>query len=182
MKSPYRRSRFWKPGIHRPQVHPEDDGPPRTYTNPSGDRVSPAWRHVTRNWDYRTAQLNHYSVQSLEGVVVKFARGFTNPMDGPGAYLGNRDTNHVEDRSIQRHLPRLREEMGRLLEDPVLRSLHEGAVSWRAARFEEAMKDPAHRDLLASLAAQSARLAAGPEDGPAAMRDGEALSRRGLAG
>jgi len=180
MKSLFRRARFLKAGIHRPQVHPEDSLP-RVFTNPSGEAVSPAWRHVTRNWDYRTAQINHYSVPSLESVMMKFARGFTNPMDGPIAYLRNRDTNHVEDRTIQRHLPRLRAEVARLMEDPVLRSLHEEAVAWRRARIAEALAVPENRAMLAALAEESARLASAPPDAATAP-SGEALARLGLTG
>lgn len=152
-KSMFRRDRFAKPGIHRPAILSDEDVP--LHALPSGEEVARNWRTVTRHASYDHAQVNHYSVQSLEGIMLKFARGFALnvAMPDPATYLRSRDTNHVEDRSIQRHRSALMGEMARLLDDPVLAELHEQAVAWRRRQVRRALKHEPNRVVLENLRA-----------------------------
>ena len=88
---------------------------------------------------YDGAQVNHYAVRSLDGYLVKKDRGRANH------YRQNLGTDYWrrmcrgghEDRSIQRHLPAVRAEMARLLEDKRLADLHASSLAWHKAKVVE---------------------------------------------
>jgi hypothetical protein len=165
-KALFRRDRFAKPGIHRPTAPPE--GEERLHVLPSGQPVPRNWRTLLQAAEYSHAQVNHYSVQSLDGVMMKFARGFAlnTAMPDPAAYLKSRDTNHVEDRTIQRHLPRLRAEVAKLLQDPVLATLQAEAEAWRRRQIRRALKQPQNRAVMDSLTAALSPLPQSAMDQP----------------
>lgn len=167
-KALFRRDRFLKPGIHRPTPDGSADRPEPVYALASGKTISRGWREVLTSADYAHAQVNHYSVQALDGIMMKFARGFAvnTAMPDPGAYLKSRDTNHVKDTTIHRHLPRLREEVEKLLEDPVLRALHDRAVFWRQRHIRRALKLDQNREVMASLTAALSPLPQSAMDQP----------------
>ncbi len=101
--------------------------------------------------NHSLAQLNHYALGSMEGYLVKAARGRAN-RDASAFDLGywvERNLNHVEDRSIL-SLPSapLRQA---LLADPVLGPLHEAGQAWRKARFAALMQDEPWRALFGRL-------------------------------
>ncbi len=101
--------------------------------------------------NYSLAQLNHYALGSMEGYLVKAARGRAN-RDASAFDLGywvERNLNHAEDRSIL-SLPSapLRQS---LMADPVLGPLHHAGQAWRKARFAALMQDEAWRGLFGRL-------------------------------
>ena len=152
-KSIFRPEKFSKPGIHRPSVSP--DIPDAVHCLASGKVLERNWRNVTQNAEYTHAQVNHYSVQSLEGVLSKFKRGFAvaTAADSAQEYLSWRDTNDVEDRTILRHLPAVKAEIARLLEDPVLARLQYRAERWHMRKTAKAMQAPESQEALATLQA-----------------------------
>lgn len=97
------------------------------------------------------AQLNHYALGSMEGYVVKAARGRAN-RDASAFDLGywiERNLNHAEDRTIL-SLPsaNLRDA---LAADAVLGPLHRAGQVWRKERFRSLMQDEAWRSLFGCL-------------------------------
>lgn len=105
--------------------------------------------------NYTLAQLNHYALGSIEGYLVKAARGRAN-RDASAFDLGywiERNLNHAEDRSIL-SMPQAAVRSGllaRLLADPVLVDLHRTGQAWRKARFLSLMQDDAWRGLFGRL-------------------------------
>lgn len=136
-----------KLGVHRPKGdfrwfdgagRPLPDGPQRIF---AGLGVP----------NYRLAQVNHYALGSMEGYLVKAARGRAN-RDASSFDLGywiERNLNHATDRSILSLDSRsIRAD---LHADPVLGPLHDRAQAWRKARFLELMQDEAWRSLFGRL-------------------------------
>ncbi|PIV73414.1 MAG: hypothetical protein COW55_13110 [Rhodobacteraceae bacterium CG17_big_fil_post_rev_8_21_14_2_50_65_11] len=84
-------------------------------------------------WD--NAQINHYAIRSDDTFLMKNDRGAANTK-GLGKYFMNSifylrcNRNDVEDASITRMIPRLREELAVLREDPILHHLEQAALHW----------------------------------------------------
>lgn len=158
-KAMFRPLKFPKAGIHRP-AKPADDAVVK-YVGDDGSPCTRRWAELVLREPYKGAQINHYSVQSLDMLLLKFARGFAvaAQMESPRDYLQARDFNHLTDVSIQRHLPAVRAELARLMEDPLLARLHRNAVNWRLTKIREALEKLELRavkdDLIAAQAAQS---------------------------
>lgn len=161
-KSMFRPLKFPKAGIHRPTKPADEEAV--VYAADDGSVCSRRWAGLALRDAYKGAQINHYSVQSLDMLLLKFARGFAvaAQMESPRDYLEARDFNHVQDDTIQRHLPAVRAELDRLLADPLLAKLHRNAVNWRLAKIREALEKPELRavkdDLIAAQAAQMGNL------------------------
>lgn len=168
-KSLFRRQAFLKPGIHRPRQlpSPAPDAPPNAPPNASPD--APAALHVLadgtpmrRGWarieaaaSFTHAQINHYSVQSLDMVILKYLRGFAAgqaPPD-PLAYIKARDFNHEDDRSILRHRDALIAARDALLADPILGPLQAAADQWRLDTLARQVWRRRNRPLINSMAA-----------------------------
>lgn len=160
-KSIFRRARFSQANIHRPAL-PQDGGE-RLYCAPSGQPISRQWGSVARQGNYDHAQINHYSIQSMDMLLLKFARGFAAKAEteDPAVYLRTRDFNHAPDETILRHLPAVRAEYDRLLADPILARLQRAAEDWRLRKLAEAMAVPELAATKSALvAAQSALMQA----------------------
>lgn len=160
-KALFRTAAFLKPGIHRPRQRPDlpPDLPPARHAYADGTPASRAWGRIEAAASFTHAQINHYSVQSLDMIILKYLRGFAagNAPPDPLSYLQSRDFNHEEDRSIQRHLPALRKERDRLLADPVLGPLQRAAEDWRLATLARQVWRRRNRPLIdRMIAAQSA--------------------------
>lgn len=163
-KSLFRRSAFLQPGIHRPRQRP--DAPPARHVLADGSPIHRGWGRIEAAANFDHAQINHYSVQSLDLVILKYLRGFaagSAPPD-PLSYLQSRDFNHEDDRSILRHHAALLAERTRLLQDPVLSGLQQQAEDWRLATLSRQVWRRRNRPLIDSMtAAQNATLAAHPQ-------------------
>ncbi|WP_298837147.1 glycosyltransferase family 2 protein [uncultured Roseobacter sp.] len=86
-------------------------------------------RRPMKVFGYETAQVNHYAVRTVDSFLLKRDRGDVNLMKDrlELEYWQRWCVGGEEDRSIQRHLPAVRAELERLLDDPVLRALHGAA-------------------------------------------------------
>jgi hypothetical protein len=152
-------------GAHRPFIKggAEAAGAPR-WTDGSGREVPWKFR-VAASKDRKRkfpakgarafATLNHYALRSLDSYLVKNERGDVNREHRAfdDTYWRERNDGAWEDRSIQRHLPRLREEMAALLADPDIAALHAAACDAHRAKRDALMEQPALRDLRARLLA-----------------------------
>lgn len=103
------------------------------------------------------ATLNHYALRSLDSFLVKNDRGDVNRenRDFDDTYWRERNDAAWEDRSIQRHLPRLRDEMARLMRDADVTRCHAAAVDAHRARIAALRTDPAYAALGDRLRAAS---------------------------
>ena len=152
-KALFRTSAFLKPGIHRPRQRA--DLPTARHVYADGTPASRGWGRIEAAASFDHAQINHYSVQSLDMVILKYLRGFAAgkaPPD-PLSYLQCRDFNHEADLRIQRHLPALRAERDRLLADPILGPLQKSAEDWRLATLARQVWHPRNRPLIDSMLA-----------------------------
>lgn len=159
-KTLYRNDgRYEKPGVHRPRALVRNGRDLPVWFDGQGRRLpdrfaskgvfSPFGRP-----NYALVQLNHYAVQSMAAFVLKAARGRVNVPE-PGGLLGleywvERNFNQVEECSILEFKAGLaiRDEM---MADPVLRSYHDEAVSWRHEQFESLMRQEETRTLMGRL-------------------------------
>ncbi len=135
---------FKKLGVHRPKGLNTQLWKHINWVNGSG-RPMPhkfyrnAWRSTNDTVGYDLVTLNHYAVRSAESFLVKRDRGRVNHVDRDQglAYWFRMNNNAEEDRSIQRMLPKLQQELDRLLADPEIRAAHEHAVSRHRAKIAE---------------------------------------------
>ena len=147
-KSLWRPASGWgRIGVHRP-LEPD---PARLenlrVVNARGDamdryREKGLWLNP-RTAAYEGAQVNHYSLGSAESFLVKCDRGLPNSKTtelGLG-YWAERNFNQVEEDSIQRRVPAMKEKLAELMADDELRALHEAACDWRRRRIAELLRE-----------------------------------------
>ncbi|WP_249218878.1 glycosyltransferase family 2 protein [Falsirhodobacter algicola] len=160
---------FKKLGVHRPKgLRPQAvrriqwvNGSGRPM--PEGEWRS-AWRSNTDTYGYDLVSLNHYAVRSADSFLVKRDRGRVNHVDRDQgmAYWFRMNHNVVEDRRMERALPRLRAEYDRLMADPEIAAAHAACVAAHRAKIAElkAEPDPAafHAAITAPRAQRLARL------------------------
>ena len=117
-------------------------------------------------------QLNHYALGSMEGFVVKCARGRANRDASPFdmRYWVERNFAAVEDRTILRLASAAGHEA--LMADAVLARLHASAVAWRKARFRALMAEEAWRSLFGCLMLAPPSRVIGPEAAREVWRHG----------
>lgn len=155
--------RFDKLRIHRPAFH-LDRGDVAWVDG--GGRPMPDF-YLTQGWNAHTgfshdlARLHHYAVRSVDSFLVKRDRGRTNHVgDDQGiAYWSGMNFNSTRDTSLHAHLPALRQEMDRLLQDPELARLHAAACDWHRDRITALLA----RDGWSAFRDEIARLNAPPE-------------------
>ena len=102
---------------------------------------------------YDMVTLNHYVLRSAESFLVKRQRGRINHVDQDQGvqYWATRNYATETDTSIHAHLPRAREELGRLLADQELFRLHLSAVDWHKGRIAELMANDEYRALYEAI-------------------------------
>lgn len=138
---------FKKLGVHRPKgLHPQLWDQVR-WVNGSGKpipkhEIRNAWRSTVETYGYDLVSLNHYAVRNCESFLVKRDRGRVNHVDRDQglAYWFRMNNNATTDHSIQRHIPKMRQELDRLLSDPEIARQHTACVQ-------------AHREKIAALKA-----------------------------
>lgn len=132
---------------HRPHVNVEAaQDPEAPYANvvwsDAGGRAMDAskigWR-IWRGFSHEHARVHHYAVRSIDSFLVKRDRGRTNHVgqDQGLEYWKDLNHNHVEDRSILRHMPAMETIKDEMLQDPELRRLHDAACTWHKAKADE---------------------------------------------
>ncbi|SFQ96848.1 glycosyltransferase family 2 protein [Poseidonocella sedimentorum] len=141
---------YGKLSCHRPNKLQPGFEARSLWVNGSGKDVTRAylrngWRSSKATIGYDLLQLNHYALRSAEAFLVKRARGRALHVDRSIGrnYWIRMDWSYHRDRSIQRNLPRLRAEMGRLTALPDVARWHEHGVAWHAAKAAELRRDPA---------------------------------------
>ena len=136
-RNDHRVERF---GLHTPMVgkEHEDDF---TWVAPDGRRLGPTddKSRPDSQFGYSAAQVNHYAVRSLDGYLVKRDRGRANHFRQTlgSDYWRRMCRGGEEDRSIQRHVPSVKAEMARLLQDKPLADLHAASLAWHQEKVAE---------------------------------------------
>lgn len=135
---------FKKLGVHRPKGLNQQLWEKINWVNGSGQPLPPemyrnGWRSTTDTYGYDLVQLNHYAVRSAESFLVKRDRGRVNHVDRDQglAYWFRMNNNAEEDLSIQRRLPRMKEEIAKLMADPEIAAAHEHSVACHRAKISE---------------------------------------------
>ena len=159
------RGPFNQLGVHRPQQKaPERAGLP-VFVDGSGHMLPDSLAaNPSRlslfgfNAGQDLVEMNHYSIRSAAGFLIKRARGLPNRSHKPVdlAYWVERNFNAVEDRSIAAMRPATEAVLADLLAIKGMRAAHDAAVTWHRHRFAELVRDPDDQALLADI------LTAGP--------------------
>lgn len=134
-------------GVHRP-LDPDPARLDEIRITDAAGRDMPDYREK-RLWltpqtaAYETAQVNHYSLRSAQGFLVKCERGLPNSkitaLDL--GYWAERNFNTVEERSIARRLPAMRETLAMLKADEELGALHKAACEWHVRKIGALLRD-----------------------------------------
>ena len=145
---------YQKISCHRPNKLLEDQRGAVKWVNGSGqdmteEAVDNGWRNSRRSIGYDLIQLNHYALRSAESFLIKRQRGRALHVDRSIGlnYWIRMDWNDHKDLTIKRNLPRLRAEYDRLMQDDILRNLHEDGLNWHRAKVAELHKTPEFEEL-----------------------------------
>lgn len=135
---------FKKLGVHRPKGLIPQLWKEIAWVNGSGvplprDMYRNGWRSTTNTYGYDLVQLNHYAVRSAESFLVKRDRGRVNHVDRDQgiAYWFRMNNNAETELSIQARLPRMKEELARLMADPDIAAAHEHSVACHRTKIKE---------------------------------------------
>ena len=145
-------------GVHRPRGPNRGRLPDARWYDCQGNLLNDQFktRRIFSNFGmpmYRLAQINHYALGAMESYILKADRGRAvhGDHDLGADYWIERNFNTATDTTISA----LAEPSGRLRTelraDPVLGPLHEAAVAWRKARFDELMLKDEMRALFGRL-------------------------------
>ena len=132
---------FTRFGPHRPKGMDEDTIGDVAWSD-AGGNLFPAADVGWRAWpgfDHRFGRINHYSVRSLEGFLVKRDRGRTNHIyvEQAESYWRDMNVNAAEDRTILPAAERAEPLRAELMADPELGRLHRDAFAWHASKIEQ---------------------------------------------
>ena len=100
------------------------------------------------------ATLNHYALRSLDSYLVKNDRGDVNREHRAfdDTYWRERNDPAMQDSSIHRYLPALKDALAELKADAEIAALHAEAVRLHRAKRDALMAQPAYRDMYDALA------------------------------
>lgn len=149
---------YRKLGVHRPRNPREGRLDAARWFDGEGRALDDQFktRRIFSNYgrsNYALVQLNHYPLGAMESYVLKAARGRAVHSDHllDVDYWVERNFNTDTDLSIHR----MQAQSGPILQDfksdPQLAALHDAAVAWRKARFQELMLEEPFRALFARL-------------------------------
>lgn len=101
-------------------------------------------RRPLTEFGYKTVQMNHYAVRTVDTFLLKRDRGDVNYMKNrlELQYWKRWCLGGNEDISIQKHLPAMRAEFDRLLADPVVKALHDASLVVHAQRLAVILAHP----------------------------------------
>lgn len=166
MKSLWRRDAAWgRIGVHRP-LAPDPARIEAMRVVAADGREMPKYRDkglflTPATAGYDGGQVNHYSLRSAESFLVKCDRGLPNSKvtSLDLGYWAERNFNQVEETTIQRRLPAMRERLAALMADETLARLHREACDWHRARIAALLRTPGPLKLfLQCLMTESAAL------------------------
>ncbi|PYG27568.1 glycosyltransferase family 2 protein [Pelagimonas varians] len=148
---------YRKLGVHRPRSPDPSKVDMARWFDCEGRNLGDQFRHRRIFSDYGRsnyglAQLNHYPLGSMESYLVKADRGravHSNQTLGMD-YWSERNWSSEEDRSIL-NMPGAADLRADLAADQTLSELHNHAVHWRKARFDNLMAQEPYRALFARL-------------------------------
>ncbi len=156
-KSLFRPAAFRAQGVHRPRHRPETepvwaDGSGRPLAGLIAGNDKRLSLISTRDYR-RLVELHHYSLRSAQGFIVKSDRGLPNRTNKPIdlSYWVARNFNTEENTSALRLGPRLNAEISTLMALPGVAELHQAALDWHRARFDELVLTPEGFDLYAHI-------------------------------
>ena len=145
---------YQKMSCHRPNKLLEDQRDKVLWVNGSGqdmtkEAIDNGWRSSKGSVGYDLLQLNHYALRSADSFLIKRQRGRALHVDRSIGlnYWIRMDWDDARDVTIQRNLPRLRQEYDRLMADDRLRTLHEKGLAWHHAKAAELHATPEFEDL-----------------------------------
>ncbi len=158
--------KYLRPGIHRPivksQFRETEYVTDTLWVNGSGRPLEDwfklrGWRSIRRTVGFDWGQVNHYAIKSMDAYALRKLRGNVNlKADKYNAdYWSLQDRNEVEDRKIARHRERRDQIMAYLLEDSVVRDLHESSHARVEAKLAEHRQTDVYADLVRTLTAAS---------------------------
>ena len=147
---------YGKLGVHRPRKPDDDRLAQARWFDGEGRELDDKFKttRIFSNYgrsNYALAQLNHYPLGAMESFVVKADRGRAVHSDHmlDVDYWVERNFCTDEDRSILSFDSS--DELAALKSDPELAALHDAAVAWRKARFQELMLHEPYRALFGRL-------------------------------
>lgn len=147
---------YGKLGVHRPRKPDDDRLAQARWFDGEGRELDDKFKttRIFSNYgrsNYALAQLNHYPLGAMESFVVKADRGRAVHSDHmlDVDYWVERNFCTDEDRSILSFDSS--GELAALKSDPELAALHDAAVAWRKARFQELMLHEPYRALFGRL-------------------------------
>lgn len=147
-------------GVHRPRQKPPERAGLPVFVDGSGRRLPEGLAMNGARlslFGFEAGQdvveMNHYSIRSAAGFLIKRARGLPNRSHKPVdlAYWVERNFNTVEDRSIAAMRPATQGALAEMLAIPGMQAAHEAAVVWHRARFAELVRDPVYQALLVDV-------------------------------
>ncbi len=128
-----------KLGLHRP-FHSEGSDEIWAPRKPEeSDKLK-----LTGDLGEAVAQVNHYAVRSVKSFILKRHRGRANHTGHTIGfdYWSRWNIGGEQDHSVARHRDALREAVDELLQDSILRALHNAAVEIHRQRVEEVLHEP----------------------------------------
>lgn len=143
-KSLYRNDgRYSRLGVHRPRLKDGESHGPWVDGNGQPLDETPGTVVATHAPRYALAQINHYALGSMEGFLVKVARGKPNHTKDAIdlAYWSDRNFCDVEDRAILRHQTAVAKAVATLRSDAEIDRLHLASVAWRHDRIAVLMQE-----------------------------------------
>ena len=146
-------------GVHRPLDPDPEKLDDIKVVNATG-RELPMYRDK-RLWlmpeiaGFDGAQVNHYALRSAQSFLVKRDRGLPNSKvtDLDLSYWAERNFNTVEELSIARRTPVMKEKLSELLADATLAGLHQKAVAAHRKKIADLMDQPETLKLFLQLIA-----------------------------
>ena len=156
VKTMFRPFAHMKFGIHRPSIKQRKQNPDReaallaqNWVNGAGRPLtrrfkSSAWRSSTHTIGYDLVEMNHYATRSIESFLLRDLRGNVNNKIGKydPAYFAIFDRNEESHTGVQRHLPKVKEQIASYLADPVLRDLQTRANAFHQDRLDRLKAKP----------------------------------------
>ena len=157
-KTLYRNDGIYrKLGVHRPRAPNEDRLPEARWFDGQGRELDAQFRtrRIFSQYgrpNYALAQLNHYALGAMESYVLKADRGRAVHSDHALGmdYWVERNWSSEEDISLHQ-TPEVKTHRDSFAKDAQLAKLHDTAVAWRKARFDELMAQEPFRALFARL-------------------------------
>ncbi len=159
VKTLYRDFGFYKKmGVHRPKgLRPEQKNN-INWVNGSGKRLPEtfyrqSWRTGTATVGYDLVSLNHYAVRSMESFLVKRDRGRVNHVDRDQGlhYWFRMNHNVVEDHSIKRMVPKMQQELEKLMSDPEIAKMHQSCVAAHKRKIDQLLETEAYQNFFAEI-------------------------------